>query len=1742
MRVDGFRPGRLINPRRSFATRLALAMAVLVALGVAAATFVTSEVVRSTVTDRTGENFQAQAESLNKLVALYLLEKVTELQVVASSDAIEEAVAARNTSYAAPPEQIQEEIQALDARWAGAADDDPLILSVTSTDKAINPASHELASFLDSFEAHSEVFVTDRYGATVGATGVLSDYYQADESWWAASWNGGEGAVFISDPEFDESAGIAALLIAAPVVSDETGEVIGVIRSTLDVAELRDLIEGVSIGDTGHALLLSASGEALFDGSAGSEGEKNALPSELEAPSGHQGAGFVAASGTLLGYANLDDIPRQSQGTAAGHGQAMDAVAGLGWTVVVRQDSSEALSSVNMIVRGGIVAGIVAVILAAAIALLLARAMTRPLVDLSRAAGQIGVGNLEALLPKPGNDEVGQLTTSFGYMAGRLRNLIDSLKARSAEVSRANEELQGEIAERKRAEAALRESEAKYRHIFENVQDIYFHTEPTGTILELSPAVERFGYTREQLIGTSVLDIYENPDERAAFVDELLKSGEVIDYELHLKAGDGRVVPSSASAFIRRDSDGTPIGIEGTLRDITERKQAEQALRESEQRLRTVVASAPIVLSAMDRDGVFTLSEGKGLEALRHKPGQVVGQSVFDVFREVPAVLRDVRRALDGETFTSTVDIGRLTYETHYMPVADHQGEVAGVIGVAMDITERRRAEEALGESEQRHRTLLENYVDGVSLIIDGKIAYVNPRLTDMIGYTLEELRDLSPSDLVLQEEQAEPAARPGAALEGDFALAAEHKVIKKDGSLLPVEVSARLVQLAGKTAVLAVVRDITERKRAEEALRESEAKYRRIFENVQDIYFHTEPTGTIIELSPAVERFGYTREQLAGTSVLDIYEDPDERTAFVQALLEDGEVLDYELHLKAGDGRVVPTSTSAFIRRGPDGTPVAIEGTLRDITERKRAEEALQASESKFRTMAETLAAAAFIWQGERLRYVNPAAESMTGYSRGELLAMNFWDMIHPDLQESVKQQGMARQHGADLPSRYELMIVTKAGDTRWVEFTGGTIEYEGRPAAIGTSFDITERKQAEKALRQSESKFRTMAETLAAAAFIFQGYAIRYANAAAETITGYTREELLSVNLWDIIHADSQDMVRRRREGRRQGQQAPMSYEVKIVTKGGEEKWVHFTGGPIEFEGREAVMGTAFDITERKQAEESLREQARRDPLTGTLNHAAIVDELRSIVADGNDTCHHCVAMVDVDGLKAVNDTYGHQVGDALLVATAGVLSRDGAVVGRYGGDEFVVILPQADRHAAEHYRTDVTAALRAASVTDPQSGATISAAISIGLAVYPDEADTVAELIQLSDSAMYAAKRQRPIVPDGLTTARPEYEDRAAEMVGHIVPFLTSPAQLDDRIKLVAQRISVAAGYDAVNIDIFSQRTGPPNTRNVFAEVSQEVIKAWRGDQRPVEEDPFIQLVLRTRRGITVDDPQNDERLTENQRNALRAAQLRSAAVVPLFWEDELIGVLSVASKREGAITARDVQFLTTVATQVSAIVRMATLVDQLQSTSSRLAQAQGDTVLLLAAAAEAHDLATGLHLQGVRALTQALARELGYSEDDAHALSLAAVLHDIGKIRVPDSVLASPGPLPDGDWELMKQHTVWGAEFLADRPGFELASEIALCHHERWDGTGYPRGLSGEAIPEAATIVTVADSFDAMTHDRPYRARRSTDQAVQEILAYSGRQFSPKVVAALKRLFERGALVPALKSAPNEQAAA
>jgi diguanylate cyclase (GGDEF)-like protein/putative nucleotidyltransferase with HDIG domain len=549
--------------------------------------------------------------------------------------------------------------------------------------------------------------------------------------------------------------------------------------------------------------------------------------------------------------------------------------------------------------------------------------------------------------------------------------------------------------------------------------------------------------------------------------------------------------------------------------------------------------------------------------------------------------------------------------------------------------------------------------------------------------------------------------------------------------------------------------------------------------------------------------------------------------------------------------------------------------------------------------------------------------------------------------------------------------------------------------------------------------------------------------------------------------------------------------------------------------------------DVTENKRAEEVLRTQAQRDLLTATLNHASIIDAVRSASFDIAGAAPVAIIMVDVDGMKAVNDTYGHQAGDAALVAVAGALAQEGVLVGRYGGDEFLVALPGASRPAAEQYCRNVLEALSEAEVRDTFTGTAIPVVASVGLAMYPAEAESIEEAIRLADNAMYTAKRERRYTTGAPDTRDSLAEDRAAKMIGEIVPLLTSPGDLNEKLSLVAHRLSVGAGYDVVRFDTDSDGEGLalPTT---FARNVPEVTDEWNAESRKAANSPFRDLLDQTKRSLIVNDLQNVEHFSDRQRQLMQATGLRSALIVPMMWQDDIIGILSVAIKSERSIDARDVQFLTAVATQVSAIIHMETMVDQLQTAATRLVDARADTVILLAAAAEAHDQTTGRHLRRVRTITEALAREMGYSEDEIEVIGLGAVLHDIGKIRVPEAILLSPAQLGDEEWDLMKQHTKWGAEFLSERPGFELAASIAWAHHERWDGSGYPNGLAGEAIPEVATIVAVADSLDAMTNDRPYRSGRPLDWAVREIKRCSGQQFNPRVVEALARLHERNAI--------------
>jgi HD domain-containing protein/MASE9 protein len=177
---------------------------------------------------------------------------------------------------------------------------------------------------------------------------------------------------------------------------------------------------------------------------------------------------------------------------------------------------------------------------------------------------------------------------------------------------------------------------------------------------------------------------------------------------------------------------------------------------------------------------------------------------------------------------------------------------------------------------------------------------------------------------------------------------------------------------------------------------------------------------------------------------------------------------------------------------------------------------------------------------------------------------------------------------------------------------------------------------------------------------------------------------------------------------------------------------------------------------------------------------------------------------------------------------------------------------------------------------------------------------------------------------------------------------------------------------------------------------------------------------------------------------------------------------------------------------------------------------------DLIAALSRSMEAKDIYTGGHVERVAEISVALAKRLGYSGADLDAIEIGALLHDIGKIGIPERILHKPGPLDDSEWETMRRHPIVSEFILSGIDLHPFVTQIARSGHERIDGTGYPDGLAGEDIPLPARIVLVADAFDALTSDRPYRDKRPPHQALAEIRANSGAQFCPRVVAALERL--------------------
>jgi len=633
---------------------------------------------------------------------------------------------------------------------------------------------------------------------------------------------------------------------------------------------------------------------------------------------------------------------------------------------------------------------------------------------------------------------------------------------------------------RKRAERELMESEAKYRSIFESLHDIYYRTALDGTIEIVSPSVRgRAGYRPEELVGRSVLDVYADPAERQALVARIAKEHTLNDYEIKLKKRDGTVRQASLSSRVVFDGQGNPVAIEGVVRDIDERKRAQDALRENEERFRRLVDDLPEYVFVYRGEQILYANH-TAVRALGYTMEQLTSKKLLEFIaeRDRALVVDNMKQRAAGKAvprYEANI-IDAKGNEHSVLVNADpvvHQGRPA-VLAVLYDVTVQKEMERALRESEEQYRLIAENTADTITVMDLGlNITYVSPAIQALRGFTPEEARGQALDQILLPDslQQVQEVYREQLALEAagqadpSRAVMMELKEYRKDGSIFWAEATVSFLRNDQGRAIGIVTstRDITARKRAEQTLRESETRHRTLVEHLGEGIVTADFDEEVTYANPAGEKiFGVPGGTLVGRRITEyITRESAGRLAAETARRKQGEKSKYELEIVRPSGQRRLLLVTAVPMAGDDGSPAGTLAILQDVTEQRRRENELR----KLSSAVEQSANAIVITDLDAaIVYVNRAFCGITGYSREEALGQN---------PRILKSGEMPAQEYADLwrtltsgqTWRGEFHNKRKDGSLYWEQATITTVNDEqGKPAFyLAVKEDITMRRALE-------------------------------------------------------------------------------------------------------------------------------------------------------------------------------------------------------------------------------------------------------------------------------------------------------------------------------------------------------------------------------------------------------------------------------------------------------------------------------------------------------------------------------------------------------------------------------------------------------------------------------------------------------------------------------------------------------
>jgi PAS domain S-box-containing protein len=658
-------------------------------------------------------------------------------------------------------------------------------------------------------------------------------------------------------------------------------------------------------------------------------------------------------------------------------------------------------------------------------------------------------------------------------------------------------------------------------------------------------------------------------------------------------------------------------------------KEMKEVLSESEAKYRAMIESSLVAVYIV-QDRLFRFVNKRWCEIYGYQYEEVVDKMAPPdlVYPEDKKIMEEsVRKRVSGEAGTTEYEIrsvrrdGKIITMRIFGSIMPYKGRLA-ILGTAIDITGLRKAEERLRANQARLSEVMDlahvvywevDPEDNMFILNDPFYAFHGTTVEQEGGYRMshEELaeRFIHPDDrkLFLKKVQ-DGIVHVGPEYISDIEL----RIIRRPEEVQYAQSRTRIIKdkSGHLVKIYGSIQDITERKSMEEALKASEEKYRKIFEGANDGIYQTTPEGKFLSVNPAFARmFGYASAQEMISTVTNIgkqiYVDPRNREEIIQRLREDNRLDGFEVEVYRKDRSRFWVSMNIHAGRDASGSILYFERTNVDITKRKKAENGLKESEQRFKEMANMLpqTVCEFDLDG-RFIFVNKNGLTTFGYTQEEInQGVNLSQIIIPEDHERARSNIQKVADSQDIGDR-EYTAITKDGRTFSVLVYSTPIVKNNKPVGIRCILiDITERKRAEKALIESEEKYRNVIENSLIGFHIMKDGLFKYVNKQFCEILGYSYEEIVDkAGPMDFVHPDDREMVAENIRKRTSGETDRTEYEFRAIRKDGQLINIKVIGTTMVYEGERVPTGTILDITREKNLETQLR-QSQKIEAIGTL-----------------------------------------------------------------------------------------------------------------------------------------------------------------------------------------------------------------------------------------------------------------------------------------------------------------------------------------------------------------------------------------------------------------------------------------------------------------------------------------------------------------------------------------------------------